>query len=138
MRLDNSNLIAFDTALGTAQATATYGNIIDLVKAGNSHPELYIMAQMREAATSAGSATVKFVVQMADDESFSENLTEIYDSGAIAVATLAAGYQIMQQRLPLPLRRFLRVRTTVATADLTGGKADIFLVDGVDFHGMEN
>ena len=138
MRLDKENTIAFNTALGTAQATATYGDIIDAVKAGNSHPELYLMATVRDAVTSAGSATVRFLVQMADDEDFTENAETIVDTGAVAVANLGAGVKLIQQRLPLALRQYMRVRTTVATADLTAGKVDIHLVDGVDFHGMEN
>jgi len=138
MRLDNQNLIAFDTAITLAQGTNTYGNVIDLVKAGNSHPELYIVGQIRDAVTSTGAATVRFLVQMADDAAFTVNATTVYDTGAVAKANLGAGVSLFKQRLPLPLRRYLRVRTTVATEDLTAGKADIFLVDGVDFAGMEN
>ena len=136
MRLDKENTFTFDTALGTAQAEATYGAVIDAVKAGNSHPELYLVASVREAVTSAGAATVKFVVQMADDSDFSANLETVVDTGALALSALAAGKVLIKQRLPLALRRYMRVRTTVATADLTAGKVDIALVDGVDFAGM--
>ena len=136
MRLDKENTFTFDTALGTAQETATYGAVIDAVKPGNSHPELYLVASVRDAVTSAGAATVKFVVEMADDSDFSENLETVVDTGALAIAALTAGSVLIKQRLPLALRRYMRVRTTVATANLTAGKVDIALVDGVDFAGM--
>ena len=136
MRLDKENTFTFDTALGTAQATATYGSIIDAVKPGNSHPELYLVASVRDAVTSASAATVQFVVQMADDSDFSDNLETVVDTGTLALAALTAGSVLIKQRLPLALRRYMRVRTTVATADLTAGKVDIALADGVDFAGM--
>ena len=136
MRLDKENTFTFDTALGTAQETATYGAVIDAVKAGNSHPELYLVASVRETVTSTGSATVRFLVQMADDSNFTANDETVVDTGALAIAALTAGSVLIKQRLPLALRRYMRVRTTVATEDLTAGKVDIALVDGVDFAGM--
>ena len=136
MRPDYENTFTFDTALGTAQDTVTYGAVIDAVKPGNSHPELYLVASVREAVTSAGAATVRFLVQMADDSNFNANAETVVDTGALALSALTAGSVLIKQRLPLALRRYMRVRTTVATANLTAGKVDIALVDGVDFAGM--
>ena len=136
MRLDKENTFTFDTALGTAQETATYGAVIDAVKAGNSHPELYLVASVRNAVTSTGEATVQFVAEIADYDDFTADLQRIVDTGALALTALTAGSVLIKQRLPLALRRYMRVRTTVATEDLTAGKVDIALVDGVDFAGM--
>lgn len=136
MRIDKQNSMAFDTAVAVAQATAIYGDVIDNVKAGNSKDELYLVGTVREAITSDGAATVAVSVIMADNSALSSNPVTIVSTGALAKATLVAGYRLFAMRLPLALKQYIGAKTTVATADLTGGKIDIVLVDGVDFAGM--
>lgn len=136
MRIDKENSMAFNTAVAVAQATAIYGDVLNNVKPGNSKDELYLVGTVREAITSDGAATVAVTVYHADDAALSTNAQTIVATGALGKATLVAGYRLFALRLPLALRQYIGAKTTVATADLTGGKIDIVLVDGVDFAGM--
>lgn len=136
MRIDKQNSMAFDTAVAVAQATAIYGDVINNVKAGSPKDELYLVGTVREAITSDGSATVAVTVYHADDSALSTNAQTIVSTGALAKTVLVAGYRLFAVRLPMALRQYIGAKTTVATADLTGGKIDIVLVDGVDFAGM--
>jgi len=139
MRLDKENTISFDTLIGTAgavaQGTADHGAVIDNVKAGNSKDELYIVGSVRESITSGGAATVQVKILQDSASNFGTAET-IIDTGALALSGLTAGTRLFAQRLPLALKRYIKATLTVATADTTGGKLDIFLVDGVDFKGM--
>lgn len=139
MRLDKENTISFNEDIGTAgvvaQGTTDHGAVIDNVKAGNSHPELYIVGQVREAITSGGDATVNVKILQDSDAAFGTAET-IIETGALALTALTAGTVLFKQRLPLALKRYLKATLTVAVADTTGGKLDIFITDGVDFRGM--
>lgn len=139
MRLDKENTISFNEDIGTAGVvavgTSDHGAVIDNVKAGNSKDELYIVGSVREAVTSAGAATVNVKILQDSDSAFGTAET-IVETGALALSGLAAGTRLFAQRLPLALKRYLKATLTVAVADTTGGKIDIFLVDGVDFKGM--
>lgn len=137
MRIDKDNSIAFNTALGTAGAqavgTAQYGDILDFVKPGNAKDELYLVAVVREAVTSANrTATVNLKVVMDSASAFNVAPVTIAESGAIAVTGLTAGKRIFAQRLPWPMKRYLRATSTVAVEATTAGKIDIILVSGAD------
>ena len=139
MRLDKENTISFNEDIGTAgvvaQGTTDHGVVINNVKAGNSHPELYIVGIVREAITSAGAATVNVKILQDSDSAFGTAET-IIETGALALTALTAGTTLFKQRLPLALEQYIKATLTVAVADTTGGQIDIFLADGVDFKGM--
>lgn len=117
--------IDYETKLSSAQAVVSSGasdNYIDLGVArdiGNSE-ELYLMVQVTTTAASSGSTTVAFSLQCDDNTSFSSAKTVI-DSGAIAKATLVAGYQMF---IPIPPgcdEQYVRLYYTVGTANMTAG-----------------
>ncbi|WP_375199067.1 Bbp16 family capsid cement protein [Cupriavidus metallidurans] len=93
--------------------------------------EIYLVTRLGAAVTSGGAATVQVVLQTADDAAFSANLTEFPQSSALALAALTANTEISKQRLPIGLRRYLRVVYRVGTAATTAGTVDAFLVKDV-------
>ena len=92
--------------------------------------ELYLVTRAGTAAAGAG-ATVQVVLQTADDAAFTTNLTEFPQTAALGVAAVTANTEISKQRLPIGLRRYLRVVYRVAGAATTAGTMDAFLVKDV-------
>lgn len=122
----DKQLLFKDGAITLAQGA----NATDIVVPGQqAFPigNMVFYAQMKAPATSGGSATVQFVLQKDTTEAFGSPTT-VWDSGAIAVATLVDDYVIKEavmQSLDYAEAAgsdtFLRVLITVATADLTAG-----------------
>jgi hypothetical protein len=74
-----------------------------------------------------GGTSVQFFLQTADDVGFSTNLTSYPLTAAIAVASLTARAIVYRGRLPIGLRRHIRIAyTSVGTT--TAGNANAFLV----------
>ncbi len=90
---------------------------------------LKLLTQVVTDVASAGAATLKAELIMADDEALTTNVVVLSASDAVAKASLKAGYKF---RLGMPAagitKRFLGVRFTVGTADLTAGKVSATLV----------
>lgn len=70
------------------------------------------------AVTSAGAATVQFVIQTSADNA---TWTDAAMTDAVAKAALVAGYQ-RYLKLPIGLQRYIRVVYRVGVAALTTGK----------------
>jgi hypothetical protein len=95
--------------------------------------DLFLVIQIDTAVTSAGSATVSFVLAsdaqaaIAVDGSASQH----FASAAIAKATLVAGYTVAVVQLPMdggvPYERYIGILQNVGTAALTAGKFNAFL-----------
>lgn len=116
------------TALSTVgTGIANVGNVVDLSVArniGNGRP-LYLVITVTTAPTSAGAATVQFLLVSDGQAAIATDgsATQHYASAAIPKATLVVGYQLV---VPLPLRlpdyeEFLAVQQNVGTAALTAG-----------------
>jgi hypothetical protein len=110
----------------TASAAST--NVIDshvaLRNLGDGEP-LWLVVAVGTAAESGGASTVTISLQdSADNSSFAV----VLQGPAIAKATLVAGYRAFCVALPPGLRRYFRVNYVVATADLTAGTFDAFIV----------
>lgn len=126
--IDSSLQFCNQTALSTAATgLALVGNVIDLTVARNvaNGRQLYLVITVTTAVTSAGAATVAFL--LASDAVAAIHVdgsaTQHYSSFAIPKATLVAGYQLV---VPLPLespayQRFLGILQNVGTAALTAG-----------------
>jgi hypothetical protein len=122
----DAQLTFYDAAITLAAGT-NYTDIIDLGQQAFPIGNMVLYAQMIEAATSGGSATVQFVLQKDTTAAF-PSATTVYDSGAIAVATLVDDYVIKEavmQSLAYAEAAgsdtFLRFGIIVADADLTAG-----------------
>lgn len=92
--------------------------------------EMYIVAKTIAAVTSAGAATVQVVLQTDDNVGFATPV-EFPLTGALALASLTANTELVKQRLPIGLERYIRVVYRVGTAATTAGTVDAFLVKDV-------
>jgi len=110
---DKSNLFSEDQALTTEGSVASTNYIdLGLVNMGEGEP-LELIVQVTEAFATATS--LKVVLQADDNSSFSSP-ESVLDSGAIATASLVAGYQFKFSSLPINLQRYVRLSyTTVGT-----------------------
>lgn len=125
-----------------AVTASAISNVIDLLPAaigGNTvtdlgaQGELYLTILVQTTVTSGGSATVTFSLESDSTADLATSATVHWTSAAIAKATLVAGYEVITMKLPQgAYERYLGVRYTVATADLTAGKFDAFLHTGID------
>ena len=132
MLLDERSEFCDATALSTSgTGIANVGDIIDLSQTTNDlgHGEpVYLVIQVTTAVTSAGSATVSFILAsdagaIATDGSATDHIT----TAAIPKATLVAGYELV---LALPdgdYERYVGLQQNVATAALTAGNVNAFL-----------
>ena len=91
---------------------------------------LEILIQWTVAAVSGGASTVTVDLETDDNSAFS-SATVLATTGAIAKATLVAGYQMKIHYMPRGAERYIRLNYTVATADLTAGKVTAGFVAGV-------
>ncbi len=92
--------------------------------------EMYIVAKTIAAVTSGGAATVQVVLQTDDNVSFTTPV-EFPLTGALALAALGANTELVKQRLPIGLERYIRVVYRIGTAATTAGTVDAFLVKDV-------
>ena len=126
-------MLDVNTKFSVAQAVTSTGdtastNIYDNGSANTAEiglaNELWLNVAVSETVTSAGSATVAFVLQDSADAS---SWADVYVTAAIPKATLVAGYQALLMQPPVGTRRYLRVVYRVATAALTAGKFEAFI-----------
>lgn len=140
MILDERNEFCDATALNTGAAGSyLIGDVIDLGAVqrdiGNGE-QLYLVIQVDTTATSGGAATGQFSLvsdaqaAIATDGSASVH----FQTAAIPVATLAAGYNVASVALPTEgkaYERYLGILQTTGTAAFTAGKVDAFLTHDV-------
>ena len=118
-------------------ATAISANVADLYPLGNqtvtnltrdigTGEDIYLVVQPATTMTGAGTLTISLE---SDDNVGLTSATVHFQSSAIPVATLTAGYQAVKIKLPAgAYERYLGVRYTIAGGPFTGGTMDAFLV----------
>jgi hypothetical protein len=111
------------TSTGDAASTNVYdtGAAAD-VGIGN---DIYVYVKTKAAFTSGGSGTLQVVLQdSADNSTFADvqALTPVK-----ALATLTANTDLVRARLPIGLRRYIRLAYRVGTAAMTAGTVDAYL-----------
>lgn len=116
----------------TAQATTDSDNIIDMTVAGDAGVSLWLIIRIVTAVTSGGAGTVQFKAIHDSAVGFGASPVTFFDSGALAKGTMVAGYTVVKMRLPANMGRFMKITTTIATADLTAGAWDSFLTETPD------
>ena len=134
MMIDKLAELCDATALSTA-GTATYltGDVVDLgtvptlQNIGGGDP-LYLIIQVDTDVTSAGAATVQFLLSSSSTSDLATTPTDHNATAVIPKATLTAGYTMC---LPLPgsitCKRYMGLRAVIATAALTAGKINAFI-----------
>lgn len=105
-------------------------NIVDLSAAGDRLEDMYLVIRVDTAVQSAGSATVGFSLQTC--ATINGTYSTLLSTAAIAKTSLTANTEVLKARVPLGVKRFLKVVYTVGTAALTAGKFDAFLTPAVD------
>lgn len=124
MIIDKDLMFAKDQAVTVSAAGSV---VLDQGTAGDAiDQELYFCAVCTTAATADGAATVQVALQTATDAAFTSPIT-LYQSDAIAKASLVAGARTVTVRVPRGAKRYLRAYFTVATGPLTAGKFSAFL-----------
>lgn len=117
-------LLMFSEALAVTD-TAASTDVIDLGPIDGNRRDIGVgyplefWALVNEAATASGEATVNIQLQTSENNS---SWSTIYDSGALAKATLTAGKRVVSVKVPAGVQRYLRVNYSVATGPLTAGK----------------
>lgn len=115
----DQNLVLSDAQAVTATAVSTKS--IDTTTAlrniGSGEP-VEVLVSVGTAFTAAGAATMTVALQdSADNTTFADVLV----SPAIAVASLAAGFEALRVRVPATTRRYIALNYTVATGPMTAG-----------------
>lgn len=99
-------------------ATAASTNVVDHGAAGGAMAsEMYVVVDIDTAYPDGTS--VQFVFQTDDNASFSTPKS-LFDTGAIVVATLVAGYNVLTIRLPRDHERYTRFNYTVVGSPTAG------------------
>jgi len=142
MILDMQTMFSGSTAADgslTGQAitvTAASTNILDTgvnKEKGRGTP-IPLLVQVTTTFTAGGAATLQAVLQCDGDVAFGSANT-LWDSGAIAVATLVAGYRFLIDKIPEHVAakadsRYFRFNYTVATGPMTAGNLVAGIVMG--------
>lgn len=130
MLMDRQTRFSINQSIAAAAGDLVSTDVIDTLAAHDEGigQEVELMITIGTAVTSGGAATVQPVLQTADDVGFSTNLTEFPLRGALALAALTANTPIYIGRLPVGLRRFLRIVYRIGTATTTAGTASAHLV----------
>lgn len=123
-------------ALNVGNAIAPNTDVIDLGSTptlrnlGNGEP-LYLVLQVDTAFVGA-TATIQFQLCSDSTADLATSKTIHLDTGAVAVATWAAGYtKVLALPSELTYERYLGLWMTVATANVTAGKLNAFLTHDV-------
>jgi len=87
--------------------------------------EEYLFIRTGAAFTSGGAGTLQVVLQDSADNS---TWADVQAGPVYALAALTINKILLQSRLPIGLRRYIRVSYRVATAAMTAGTVDAFLV----------
>lgn len=115
----DQNLVLSDAQAVTATAVSTKSidTITALRNIGSGEP-VEVLVSVGTAFTAAGAATMTVALQdSADNTTFADVLV----SPAIAVASLAAGFEALRVRVPATTRRYIALNYTVATGPMTAG-----------------
>lgn len=129
MALIDYNGIFSDAQAFTAQEAAVSTNVVDC---GTSDANLgkngmRIVVRVNTTFTSAGAATL--TVKLEDCATAGGSYTELSQGEAYALAALAKGVELLEVGLPAQHLRYLRCSYTVATADMTAGAVDAYMVE---------
>lgn len=129
MYIDKALILADSQSLTVSGASTNY---IDTLAAGAAYDAPFFVVLIKTTCTAAGAATVTFDLRSDTTSSFATEVVVI-STGAIAVATLVAGYFAIKVRIPVDHRRqMLRGYVTIATGPLTAGAWDMKIVQDVD------
>lgn len=118
---------AQNMATVTAATRTVSTNTVNLGAAGDAIDQLYCVIRVDTAFTADGGAmNATFTLETHTADTFSSARTVLWTSGAVAKATLVAGYEF-KFRVPRGLLQYAAVTCTPDTNTVTTGKFDAFL-----------
>lgn len=133
--IQDKKLMFSDSQAITATADST--NILDLGAHGDDiQRELTLFVQFRGTVESGGASTL--VITLNTDDTLNAGGTDLaadntlWTSASIAKTALTDGAMLVKMPLPPGIQRYLRLKYTVGTANLTAGAIDAGLVWGID------
>jgi hypothetical protein len=112
------------TAIGDADST----NVLEFKNAGDM-PDMYLEIQTSEAVESTGDSTINFKLQTSSDGS---TYTSLFESGAIDKTSLGINTVPVKVKVPIGVKKYLKVVYTNAVAENTKGKFNAFLTPSVE------
>ena len=115
----DQNLVLSDAQAVTTTAVSTKSiDTITALRNIGSGNQIEVLVAVGTAFTAAGAATMTIALQdSADNTTFADVLV----SPAIAVASLAAGFEALRVRVPATTRRYIALNYTIATGPMTAG-----------------
>ena len=121
MIFDYENMFLHKKAASTYGTTAAYSDVVVNGEGGSAYDQCFLAIAVSEAATAGGNLSV--VLQTSDTEAFST---------AVDLATYAIGSgsigEVVKERLPMNVKKYLRLKLT-GSASITGnGKITAGLV----------
>lgn len=127
MILDSQEAFAEAQSVAAAAGDIVSTNVYDTGAAADSGAgELfYIYAKLVAAVTSGGAATLQVVLQDSADNSAWADVAIL--TPALALAALTANKELARFRIPIGIRRYLRIVWRIATATTTGGTASAYI-----------
>lgn len=131
MILDTQETFSEGQSIVAAAGDVVSTNSLDTGPASSGQGEsVYLYAKTVAAVTSGGAATVQVVLQdSADNATFADVQTY---SAPLALAALGSNKAIAVGRIPVVLRRYIRVVYRIGTATTTAGTVSAYLVKDID------
>ena len=126
---------ALDLSTHTATEVEASGNVINWTQSdlemGAGEP-LFLNVRVGTAFASTGSATLTVALKRETDSTIDTDSTTIWETNAIPVATLVAGYPIM--RMPLPYNvdedAYTGLLYTIGSQPMSAGTVDAWIDHG--------
>ena len=125
-----------------AVTASAISNVIDTIQTGISGnlvsdiggtSGLYLTIGVPVTAVSAGASTVTFSLESDSTADLATSPSVHWITAAIPKASLVAGYRLITTALPQgAYKRYIGIRYTVGTANLSAGNFDAFLHVGID------
>lgn len=132
------NVLATNSFDCKAAGTDFLGNSLSAFKDKGRGRLMQIVAQLTATVTSGGAATLQ--VQVIDGTGvdgagqINAGLRILYQTDAIALATLVQGYQFKLGAIPIgTTQRYISLRFVIGTAAITAGTICAFLANEVQF-----
>jgi len=133
MILDKSLILCNAQALPTdSGATNAMSTVLDLLKAGDAHDELFLVVTFTTAP--AGSGTINTQLRTHTATITAGVGTVLWETGAVAHTTNVAG-KSYKLRIPRGLLQYVALQF-VSSATLTAGTVDAQIVKGIDTNDM--
>ncbi len=129
MLLDTQETFATAQSVAAAAGDVVSTNVYDTGAPADvgTGENIYLYAKMNAALVGVGASLTVVLQDSADNATFAD----VQSSKPAPTATAIANYELVKSKLPLGLRRYLRVVFRISGATTTAGTASAYLVKDV-------